>query len=237
MKDKSRQAKAIPPRLISSTNCFGTFARHSPKPFTRNIYPSSRASKMPRANRQIRLPSWTPFPGPHHVMHPKWNTSTSPNRTCVSPAESISPAAPITVQVKPGQTIIDIKKNPAAIRLLEKELQQARAKPQAKAADEVTSSRDVWDFTERSETAIRNEQVSSEMRLADKARKGIEAISPKSTKKNVASHRTGAGVGKNRARNRGRPSKFAVESGLATYEIRLTDRTRKSIEAVSPKAT
>ncbi|MCJ1269572.1 hypothetical protein MMC22_009464 [Lobaria immixta] len=209
---------------------------------------------MPRANRQIRLPSWTPFPGPHHVMQPKWNTSTSPNRTCASPAEPNSPAAPIfTVQVKSGQTIIDIldmledtefehvlsrtKKNAAAIRLLEKELQQARAKPQAKAADEVTSSRDVWDFTERSETAIRNEQVSYEMSLADKARKGIEAISPKSTKKNVASHRTGAGVGKNRARNRGRPSKYAVESGLATYEIRLTDRTRKSIEAVSPKAT
>lgn len=187
-------------------------------------------------------------------MQPRWNASTSPSRTCLSPAEPNLPAAPIfTVQVKPGETIIGIldmledtefeyvlsrtNKNPAAIRLLEKEIQQARAKSQAQAADEVTRSRGVWDFTERGENAIPNELVSHEMRLADKARKGIEVVSPKSMKKNITSHRPGAIVKKNRDKNRGRISKFAVESGMSTYEIRLTDRTRKSIEAVSPKAT
>lgn len=96
---------------------------------------------------------------------PRWEDLPSLRSTQISPVEPGRLSASVfRVQVKfePGQAMIDfldmledtefeywlslIYRNRAAIRLLDRELQEARAKSQAEAANKATDSRDPWDF-------------------------------------------------------------------------------------------
>lgn len=177
---------------------------------------------------------------------PRWDALGSPDRTCPSPVEPSLPHKPIfKVRVKPGQTIINLldlledtefehvlsrtNKNRTARRLLELEIQQARDKFEAPRTPEF------WDFTDRSELALRSELARYEMRFVEKGRKSIEVLSPKMTKKNLTELCADDTDGEYSDEDGG-PSEFATDSGMATYEIRLTDRTRDGIEAISPKS-
>lgn len=99
------------------------------------------------------------------MMLPRWEDLPSPRSTQIPPEELSRPSASVVrvkVKFEPGRAMIDfldmledtefeyvlslINRNRAAIRLLERELQEARAKSQAEAADKATNSRDPWDF-------------------------------------------------------------------------------------------
>ena len=150
------------------------------------------ASKMQQNNRQVKLPAWSAFAEPGPVTLPRWDALGSPDRTGLSPVEPSLPHKPIfKVRVKPGQTIISLldlledtefehvlsrtNKNRTARRLLELEIQQARDRFEA------PHTPDFWDFTDRSQLALRSELAKYEIRFVEKGRKSIEVLSPKTT--------------------------------------------------------
>lgn len=155
---------------------------------------------MSGSNHQVRLPAWSPLPEPHGATLPEWDSLPGYNR-----AWTPQPEDPVfTVQLHAGEAIIDLfdmlqdtefedmlsrlHSNSVAIRRLEKEIQKARlleretraarVKFQGKEADQESSSRSFWDFRDLSHPGG---LASYEIRVANRARENIEAISPKAT--------------------------------------------------------
>lgn len=208
---------------------------------------------MPLPSPELMSPKGSTFPKPRRTTLPRWEPLPGPSRTPISPVTPHLPEAPVfTVRIKQGQSIMDIldiledtefedvirrlQGNHMGIHLLEQELGRARAKLRAEAADKAKHSPDFWDFSEPSECLIQSGPARNQKRWGDQKREGIETISPKSTAMITTKNCQGASVSRNGYKKWGRPSKFAVANGFTSYQLRLTDRKRESIEAVSPKS-